>query len=28
MKARAKTYNIISQMLHVPIIRVHNKNVK
>jgi len=25
MSARAKTYNIISQMLQVPIIRVYNK---
>jgi len=28
MKARAKTYNIISQLLQVSIIRVYNKNVK
>jgi len=28
MKARAKTYNIISQMSQVPIIHVYNKNVK
>jgi len=28
MKARAETYDIISQLLPVPIIRVHIKNVK
>jgi len=28
MNARAKTYNIISQVLQVPIIRVYNKNIK
>jgi len=28
MKACAKTYNIISQMFQVPIIRVYSKNVK
>jgi len=28
MKMRAKTYIIISQWLQVPIIRVHNKNLK
>ena len=28
IKARAKTYNINSQMLQVPIFRVYNKDVK
>jgi len=28
MKTRAKTYNIISQVLQVLVIRVYNKNIK
>jgi len=28
VEARAKTYNIISPVLQVPIVRVYNKNIK